>query len=79
MRYRHIHAFVEQKYKDSLIQFAYDVPLNDSIDVYFDLLGGSSFYPRTIIVDGRGVITFAKDSAVTYDQLVTQVEKAMGK
>ena len=72
-------SFVEQKYKDSLIQFAYDVPLDNSIDVYFDLLGGSSFYPRTIIVDERGVITFAKDSAVTYDQLVTQVEKAMGK
>ena len=71
--------FVNTKYKNSKIKFVYDVPLTDTTDMYFDLLGGTFYYPRTIIVDANGVISFAKDSSVTYDQLKAQIEKAMGE
>ena len=71
--------FVREKFNDSLIKFAYDLPLDDSVDMYFDLLGGTSYYPRTLVLDENGVITYAKDGSVTYGQLEAQIKKAMGK
>ena len=47
--------------------------------MYFDLLGGTSYYPRTLVLDENGVITYANDGSVTYGQLEAQIKKAMGK
>lgn len=41
-------------------------------------LGASGALPRTVIVDKNGVVTYAKNSSMTYDELKTEVEKAIG-
>ncbi len=71
--------YVNTNYPNTDMIFAYDVPLDDYIDLYFEALGGGSQYPRTLVVDARGVITFAVDGGVTYDQLKAEVDKALGK
>ncbi len=71
--------FINEKYPDTDMIFACDEPLDDYTDLYFDALGGTSFYPRTLVLDKDGVITFAKDSSVTYDMLKSEIEKALAE
>ena len=54
--------------------FAYDVPLTDMIDMYFNLLGGKSSYPRTLILDENGVIVLTQDGKLSHSQLVETIE-----
>ena len=42
----------------------------------FALLGGINSYPRTIILDSEGVITFASTGSLYYEELVAEIEKA---
>ncbi len=69
--------FVNEKYPNSNMIFACDVPYDDTIDLYFSALGGTDYYPRTVVVDRDGVITFTKDSSVTYDMLKSEIENAL--
>ncbi|MCH5157376.1 MAG: redoxin domain-containing protein [Clostridiales bacterium] len=43
----------------------------------FQALGGISSWPMTLIVDKNGNITFTKQGSITYDKLVSEVEKAL--
>ena len=68
--------FVDSHYPDSNMIFAYDESLTSTMDKYFTALGGSDYYPRTIIVDKEGIISFTIDGALTHEELVTEVKKA---
>ena len=76
-----IHApeYIETNFKDSKMLFAYDVPLAESIDMYFTLLGGTSSYPRTLILDENGIIVFAADGKISHNQLVEVIETTKNK
>ena len=43
--------------------------------MYFNLLGGKSSYPRTLILDRNGVITFTFDGKLEHSQLIEEIEK----
>ena len=45
----------------------------DGGDMYFNLLGGTDYYPRTLVLDKDGVITFTYDGGLSYDALKTQI------
>ena len=62
-------------FRDSRIVFAYDT----ADDEYYGLVGGTLYYPRTVILDKNGVITYAADGGMTYAQLVSEIEKAKSK
>ena len=42
----------------------------------FALLGGRNAYPRTIILNGDGVIAFSYTGSLSYEELVAEIEKA---
>ncbi len=67
--------FIATYYPDSKIIFAKDSPGADGgyIDDYFLSLGGVSSYPMTVIVDGEGTITFRREGAVSYSELVEAI------
>ena len=69
--------YINTNFAGSEMVFAYDKPLDDSTDMYFNLLGGTYFYPRTLVLDERGVITHTVDSAISYDALKAEIEKAL--
>lgn len=72
-------AYIETNFPDSKMLFAYDVPLTSTRDMYFTLLGGTSSYPRTLILDENGVITFAADGKVSHQQLIDNIEAIKNK
>jgi len=68
--------YISENFSDSKMIFAYDKALPGTIDMYYGLLGGGMYYPRTVIVDKYGVITFTRDGVLSHEQLVSEVEKA---
>ena len=67
-------AYISKNFSNSDIIFACDIPLTNEIDLYFNLLGGSSYYPRTVILDENGIITFTYDGKMDYEQIVNVLE-----
>ena len=72
-------SYIEKNFPDSKMLFAYDTPLTEYVDVYFNLLGGKSSYPRTLILDENGVIVLARDGKVSHQQLVETIEEIKNK
>jgi thiol-disulfide isomerase/thioredoxin/ferredoxin len=53
--------YIKQHFADSKMIFAYDAPLDleREIDVYYDALGGkNNTYPRTLILNDKGVVMY---------------------
>jgi len=72
--------YIETNFSGSKMRWVYDVSFEGlTNDRYFTLLGGTDYYPRTVVLDKNGVITFAKDGAVTYEELKAEIEKAQNK
>ncbi len=76
-------AYVEENYKDSLILFGKD-ELSDpndrySADKYFTTLGGTDYYPITLILDENGVIIATLLRDVTYDELKNVIDTQLQK
>lgn len=69
-------AYIEKNFADSKMLFVYDEALTSTRDMYYDALGGpkSNTYPRTVILDERGIISFAINSSIHYDELVEVIE-----
>ena len=57
----------------------FDEPLISTRDKYYTMLGGNGMYPRTLILDENGVITFEYTNAVSYETLVSEIEKIKNK
>ena len=68
-------SYVNTNFPNSKIVFAYDT----SADEYHSLVGGTVYYPRTVILDKNGVITYGDDGAVSYEFLVSEIAKAKSK
>ena len=72
-------AYINEHFPDSKMIFAYDLPLTKLKDMYFDLLGGTDYYPRTLVLDKDGIISFTYDGKLSYDALKTEIDKALAK
>ncbi len=70
-------SFITENLAESEMTFVYDAPLSSSIDMYYSLLGGKGYYPRTLVLDSSGVITFSIDRALEYDELKAVIEAAV--
>ena len=70
-------AFVAENYADSPIMFAADT--GDNGNEYSYQMGGNGAYPRTIILNERGIITHIFNQSITEAQLETAVLEAMGR
>lgn len=71
--------FIKTYYPESKMIFAADTCLAGSISMYFTLLGGTNSYPRTVIIDENGIITFTKDGAVSHGKLIEVIEGIKNK
>ena len=72
-------AYISEHFPDSKMLFAYDLPLSEYVDMYFNLLGGKSSYPRTLILDQKGVIVLEQDGKLSHSQLVATIEEIKNK
>ena len=72
-------TYISTNFSDSDMVFAYDTPLTGQVDMYYNLLGGKGSYPRTMILDERGVITFAQEGMMSYEQLKQRVDGLLGE
>ena len=66
--------YIAKHFPESDMIFAYDLPLTKEIDMYFNLLGGSSYYPRTVILDRDGIVLFSYDGKLEHSTLVQIIE-----
>ncbi len=66
--------YIDTNFPDSDMIFAYDLPLTNQIDMYFNLLGGKNAYPRTLILDENGIVVLAQDNKISHQQLVDTIE-----
>ena len=72
--------YVSEYFPSSKMIFALDTAEEGaSADLYYSKLGGTRYYPRTLILDENGVITFAKNNQVSKDTLVAEIEKILNK
>ena len=50
-----------------------------SVDVYFDALGGTSYYPYTVILDENGIVIYNHVGMMSYEELEAEIEKLLPK
>ncbi len=73
-------AYIAENFADSSIIFAYDTPRGSyQTDMYFDLLGGTTGYPHTVVLDANGIVTYVHTGIMSYDELKAEVDKALAK
>ena len=73
-------AYIDEHFPGSNMIFAYDKPGSAPLlDDYFLNLGGTDYYPRTLVLDADGVISFAFDGALDKETLVSEIQEAMKK
>lgn len=69
--------YINKNFPSSKMIFAYDTPLSKFEDMYYDLLGGTGGYPRTLILDKRGVITYTHEGKLSFDEIKEKVDKIL--
>lgn len=71
-------AYISANYPDSDMIFTQESmqTVNGAEYDVFTLLGGRNSYPRTVIVDAEGVITFTVTGSVSYETLVAEIANA---
>ena len=72
-------SYITENFPGSKMLFAYDIPLNENIDLYYDLLGGRSMYPATLILDENGIIMYTLEGQQEYSTLVSLIEEIKNK
>ena len=65
-------AYINANFPNSNTIFAYDTANDD----YWAAIGGTRYYPRTVVLDKNGVITYGGDGALSYEALKYLVENA---
>ena len=70
--------YISTNYPNSNMLFTQDsMQTVDSAEYdVFTLLGGRNSYPRTLILDSEGVITFAFTGSIHYEELVAEIANA---
>ena len=71
--------YVDKNFPDSKMNWVLDESLTEELDKYFLLLGGSDFYPRTLVLNSDGVITFTVDGALSEEDLRLEIQKALSE
>lgn len=71
--------YIAEHFPNSKMLFAYDLPLTKTVDMYFNLLGGTDSYPRTLILDTEGIVVLTQDGKMSHSQLVETIEAIKAK
>ena len=71
--------YINSNFPDSKMNWVFDDKLVEGVDKYYTLLGGTGYYPRTLVLDSDGIITFTVDGAITEADLKSEIEKAISK
>ena len=66
--------YIAKHFPGSNMIFAHDEALTDEMDMYFTLLGGRESYPRTLVLDGMGIIRLTANGKVSHQTLVDIIE-----
>ena len=81
--YKKASSYVETNFPNTEMIFLKDylTDPNDqySGDVYFEALGGTSYYPYTVILDENGIVVYNHVGMMSYEELEAEVEKLLQK
>ncbi len=69
-------AYVQQNFPDTKIMFVND-PTDR--DVYYTELGGTIYFPMTVILDENGVIAYTHVGAMSYEVLTAKINEILAK
>ena len=70
-------TYIAQNYPDSPIVFLSDS--GENANEYYTQMGGNGSYPRTVVLNEKGIITHIFAEKVTESELETAVLEAMGR
>ena len=73
-------SHIKNNFADSDIIFAADEDRGEGISYYdecYETFGGNGYYPYTIIIDENGVITYAKEGALSKAALISKIEASL--
>ena len=60
------------------MNWVFDRSMNERpSDWYFTALGGTSYYPRTLVIDQNGIISYTVDGALSYDELKGEITRLL--
>ena len=73
--------YIAQYYPNSNMYFATDYPLDDMglVGGYYSDLGGRGTYPRTLVLDEKGIVIAVFVESLTYEDLHGVVSSHLGK
>lgn len=72
-------SYIDEHFPDSKIVFAYDKNMGTYDDMYYSAIGAKTYYPYTVILDKKGVITYTDSGMLSYDTLNNEIDKALAK
>ncbi len=64
--------FIDENYFDSPIRFGFDHQ-----NSYYQALGGTGTYPRTLVIDAEGKVAAIFTESITYDALKTAIDSLL--
>ncbi len=67
--------YINTNFPNSKMNWVFDQSITEGMDWYFTLLGGTSYYPRTVILDENGIIRFTIDGSIEYEDLKSEINK----
>lgn len=69
--------YIGENFQGSNIIFAYDKSISSGPDMYYDLTGGAGYYPKTLILDKEGIVTYSVEGDISYETLKYEVDAAL--
>ena len=71
-----VSAYIKKTFPNTSITFTYDTPLTEDVGSYYDSLGGNGAYPRTLVLNKNGIVTFVEDGLLSYEAISKEVDRA---
>ncbi len=69
--------YVKDNFRNSKMIFVKDTSTSGVDDDYYSELGGKGSYPRTVILDRSGIVTYENDGAMEYSYLKLLIQSAL--
>lgn len=68
--------FVSSNFHETVMNWVCDEEI-DTAGSYYEMMGGTGVYPRTVILDENGVVLYACDAVLSESDLIAEIESAL--
>ena len=71
--------WLNEHFPGTKMKAVFDEKVQGEGDYYYTKLGGGLGYPRTLILDKKGIVTHSQNGGITYTLLESKVQEALNK